>query len=503
MKSLMTVLILLCVSTLHSANACAQLVRSLDLGEHGFQSPVTTLSVAPRSAGEGADRFRYRLKVLPHETTPGNAAMNYASAFADYSFFKNDRANFQEFKEDYSEWSGGEVSLSDIPLEKLTVACSRFDEFIDNHISVATRCRQCDWGIAIEDLRGKQVLQMDFPAIRSANSISWTLVLKTRAAIKQGEFERATELLRMHYTLAQNVSRLNNSIAVLTSVQCISRANDTLLEFIAQPDAPNMYWAIAQLPHPIISGVAAMETQLVMLENLVPEFSEIDAAQWPDQQWERIALEVFETFADTENLTSTPNAAREQTTAKALYLKASLAGLTAAKKRLLVARMDATKVESMSVAQIMLLDAKREYEQAKSEFQTMIYMPIPASILLQQRREAAYSPETRQDNLGANIFYTFGPMNLNQKVAEVQQELDLIHTIEAMRLHAADTGSLPLSLDEIKSVSIPLDPLTGKPFVCQLALNNAEFTLNPSAYERSRFVIKLKRQARIKGNSNE
>ena len=503
MKCLMTVLTLLCISIFQPTIGCAQLLRSVDLDEHGFSSPVATLSVTPRSA-IGTDRFRYRLKVLPSETVPGNAAMNYASAFAGYSFFKNDRANFKEFKEDYSEWSGGKISLSDIPLEKLKVACSRFDEFIDDHIAVATRCRECDWGVAIEDLRGKQLLQMDFPAIRSASSISWTLVLKTRAAIKQGELEEATDLLRMHYTLAKNVSRLNNSIAILTAVQCLSRANMTLLELVAQPDAPNMYWAIAQLPHPIISGVAAMETQLSMFENLMPEFTEIDESQWSDQRWKRVAIEVFETLADAKTLGSASGETGEKLDAKALFLKASLAGVTTAKKRLLAAGTDAMKIEKMSVSQIMLLDAKHEYEKAKSEFQTMIYMPIPDSILMQRRRNEAYSPESLQNNLGANIFNTFGPLNLHLQVAAVQQELDLIRIIEAMRLHAAETGSLPLSLDEIKSVSIPLDPVTGKPFVCQLALSKAEFTLNQSAYERSRFVIKLNKTTRTnRGNSNE
>jgi hypothetical protein len=503
MNCLITVLTLLCISIFHPTTGCAQLLRSVDLDEHGFPSPVATLSVTP-SAAIGADRFRYRLKLLPSETVHGNAAMNYASAFAGYSFFKNDRANFKEFEEDYAEWSGGKVSLSDIPMEKLKVACARFDEFIDNHIAVATRCRECDWGVAIEDLRGKQLLQMDFPAIRSASSISWTLVLKTRAAIKQGEFEKATDLLRMHYTLAQNVSRLNNSIAILTAIQCLSRANMTLLEFVAQPDAPNMYWAIAQLPHPIISGVAAMETQMAMFENLVPEFKEIDESQWSDQRWKRVAMEVFETFSDANNLDSSSGGTGKQTNAKTLFLKASLTGVTAAKKRLLAAGTDTANIEKMSVSQVMLLDAKHEYEKAKSEFQTMIYMPIPDSILMQRRRNEAYSPEALQNNLGANIFSTFGPLNLHQQVAEVQQELDLIRIIEAIRLHAADTGSLPLSLDEIKSVSIPLDPWTGKPFDCQLTLNKAEFTLNQSAYERSRFVIKLNKTTRTnQGNSNE
>ncbi len=40
--------------------------------------------------------------------------------------------------------------------------------------------------------------------------------------------------------------------------------------------------------------------------------------------------------------------------------------------------------------------------------------------------------------------------------------------IEALRMHAAATGSLPNSLDEIKSVPVPNNPVTGKPYVYRM-----------------------------------
>ena len=43
-------------------------------------------------------------------------------------------------------------------------------------------------------------------------------------------------------------------------------------------------------------------------------------------------------------------------------------------------------------------------------------------------------------------------------------QLNALQTIEAIRMHAAETGALPKSLEEIKVVPAPMSPLTGQPY---------------------------------------
>jgi len=46
----------------------------------------------------------------------------------------------------------------------------------------------------------------------------------------------------------------------------------------------------------------------------------------------------------------------------------------------------------------------------------------------------------------------------------------LLRTIEAIRMYAADHGSqLPLSLEAITAVPVPLDPVTGQAFLYQVS----------------------------------
>ena len=79
---------------------------------------------------------------------------------------------------------------------------------------------------------------------------------------------------------------------------------------------------------------------------------------------------------------------------------------------------------------------------------------------------------------------------VNQKIAALQ-------CLEAIRIYAARHNKLPLSLDDIKSVPIPLDPMTMTSFLYEL--KNDIAVLSSSANQKSelpvyplRYEIKLR-----------
>jgi hypothetical protein len=55
------------------------------------------------------------------------------------------------------------------------------------------------------------------------------------------------------------------------------------------------------------------------------------------------------------------------------------------------------------------------------------------------------------------------------RFAELDRQFAMLRCVEAIRLHAAHHGlELPGSLDEIKVVPVPADPMTGLPFIYRL-----------------------------------
>ena len=72
----------------------------------------------------------------------------------------------------------------------------------------------------------------------------------------------------------------------LVGIAIARRLIDRVDELIAQPGAPNLYWALTALPRPLIGLRDQMELEQVVLENLVPELSDAalkrprDPAEW-------------------------------------------------------------------------------------------------------------------------------------------------------------------------------------------------------------------------------
>ncbi len=76
----------------------------------------------------------------------------------------------------------------------------------------------------------------------------------------------------------------------------------------------------------------------------------------------------------------------------------------------------------------------------------------------------------------------------------LERQLNALQAIEAIRMHAAQTGKLPATLEEITIVPVPLNPVTEKPFVYRLdgetAILELPFSDKMNDYS-SRFEITL------------
>jgi hypothetical protein len=79
------------------------------------------------------------------------------------------------------------------------------------------------------------------------------------------------------------------------------------------------------------------------------------------------------------------------------------------------------------------------------------------------------------------------PALSNARGASVRSErrIAMLRVVEALRLHAAESGGkLPSSLDEIKAVPLPIDPVTGKPFGYKLTDGKATLDAPPPAGDK-------------------
>lgn len=483
--------ILAIVSLLTSGVARSEAVSEEQDGDDGYNE-VIRMTVTP--ADEPVPAFKYRLTLRPHELLPGNSVANYMRAFPEGGFERQWKSAQDEFGDDIYEWNQSSIPISKLPLGKLRNVTSRFDSLVENFVGPGSRCRNTDWGVAFEDLKGPEIITFLLPEIQSMRSVSRALALRTRLAIAEHRYDDAIELMRMNYRLGRDVGQQPILVSGLVGMAICGITNGNMVDLMAAPDSPNMYWALSELPRPQVSLREAIRLELVigprMFEVLNdPEHKDRSYDAWNDL-WRREAtwlmteglqLLSFDSYGDDMQVTQDPE------TQSLVAVGLGLASYSHAKERLLAWGFGPERVEQMPVGQVLAIYHARIYQLQADEFEKSFYVDFPSGQKIAREASAKLS---QRGPLGSSadreilpIASLLLPAVQATQVAAVRTErnLDALRVIEALRMHAAQNdGQWPKTLDEITCVPVPENVATGEPFDYHLEGDIAVLTLPDS-----------------------
>ena len=432
----------------------------------GDDGPFEIIEMTVSAAAEPSPVFKHRLTVLPHETTAGNAATVYMNSLGENALTRKWKQASEAFGEDFYRWARYETPRESIPLDKLRQASGYFDDFIRENIERASLRRDSDWGFGFEDLQGSLVFDLPINGLQETRSISRVLNLQAKLAILEFRFDDAIHLMKMNYRLAENVGREKVLVGSLISFAVVGITNGNMVDLIATPDSPNMYWALTELPRPVadLRGAFRLECRAVM--RIFPAFDDVESESHSPEEWARIIGDLSETALSTWGGHELSEAMK--------FIPAAIGVLAyaPAKKRLIAQGFDEAKVEAMPVGKVLLLDANREYRLIADQVEKEIYLPNPVVV----KRRAAIEEMMRKQEV--NAFNSFGKtvaliilpavQAVLEADARTQRDIDALRLIEALRMHAAENGKFPASLEEIALVPVPDNPATGKPFEYRL-----------------------------------
>jgi hypothetical protein len=167
-----------------------------------------------------------------------------------------------------------------------------------------------------------------------------------------------------------------------------------------------------------------------------------------------------------------------------------------AKERLIASGMNRDAVEQMPVAKVIAIDSSRGYQRLADEFEKWWYTPLPVALEREKAATRMLGPGKFDRSYGEILASLLLPALSAARNAQVRLDwqLNALQTIEAIRMHAAETGELPKSLDEIKVVPVPMSPLSGKPYDYRLEGDTAVLELPANKLIQNfawRFEIKL------------
>jgi hypothetical protein len=414
---------------------------------------------------------KYRLLPDKRDLAPGNAAAQYYRA---YGLFYENPSLLREVKESYwYDWL--ETPLDDLPKKEMHDKLSQARHFI-REIEVGARRRDCDW-----QLEGREEgIGLLLPDVQGFRTVGVLLAARARLEIAEGRFDDAVRTLQSGYALARHLGRGPSPIHTYVGGAVAGQMSAQLDELLRQPGAPNLYWALAELPRPFIDPAPGIEEDGRFLDNMFPWLKRLDGPPMTEVEIQAGVL-AFRKKLDDLGVAATSEPERLLQAAQLVQAHGD------AKKRLLAReKYKAEQVEAMPLVQAVALAAYLDYRESFDEMTE--WARVPGGI-----RHAGYKKAVERYNQAVarldrlffrNLLGSVGAggdfvTKVYETAERVQRRLAALACVEALRMHAARTGKWPASLDDLSDVPVPVDPVTGKSFEYSVRDDTATVTTPP------------------------
>ena len=408
------------------------------------EEPVVHLTTRPMAAPKPA--LKYQLLPELRELNPGNAAHGYLKCFMEqrYFFFTResaaDRARYQT------------MPLAALPAEKL----SKYG---------GAALRQADWAARLDTLDwqtlphiqngGLEVLPAELGPLQV---LAGALQVRFRAAVGRRQFDDAIRTAKTMLALGRHLGEYPTEVANLIGLSIAHLSLDTLEEMVQQPGCPNLYWALTDLPCPLVDLRKGVQGDRTLVAGELRLLHDDDSMTEAEMEKFLSRLSSVQSFLREQTGRAPHNLQRElRARLRSRFQDTDL--VLAARRRLVEAGYAKELVNTFPPSQIILLDEKREFEVQRDERMKLLALPLWQ---IDAPPARGHSREQDEDGLLADLLPHI--VKLRRTQGQLQQQIALLRHVEALRLYAAEHESkLPAELSDIP-VPLPIDPVTGKPF---------------------------------------
>jgi hypothetical protein len=268
-------------------------------------------------------------------------------------------------------------------------------------------------------------------------------------------------------------------VGCLIGITVSGMMSEQLQQLIQQPDAPNLYWALSTLPHPLVDIRLGVEAETSFLVLQFPELHGLDKKNLSPDEWRALLTRFLTNCQDIVNYSMDQHASLSKEALTAMVAASTLQAYPQAKRHLIDLGRSAAEVEAMPVAQVVLLYTVQVYNELSEEQAKWMLLPFSEIGAGFNQAQQRISDEFAANREIIPIGRFFLPAIMTVKHSETRCEwiLAKMRIFEALRLYAAaHDGRWPDRLTDITEVPIPLNPIDGKPFVYKREGNKAILT---------------------------
>ena len=432
-------------------------------------SLVTQLTVRP--ARESVPALKYHLLPELSEQTPGNAALLYYRSFAPEWLTHIRPAESKKL----DAWS--EKPTREPPAEFRWVLRYKALQEID----LGARREYCEWELAPRFR--KEGIGMLLPDIQSFRSFARVLTLRARFQMLDGKHDDVLHSVQTGLKFARDISNAPTLVQSLVGNAIATLTLKEVEEWIQTPGAPNLYWALTDLPRPFIDLRKPLQGERLFIENLFPEVRETIA-----RRKVLSAADMNRQIAHLAGLAREWSVALDEVSGRVTLAALAAKTYPRARHALLAQGWTKEQLEAMPVLQVFVLHEILVYDSIYDDMLKWYGLPYWQARPGLQRASKRLKEGRADLNLGGILAGLLLPAVDNVLFASTRLErrIDALRCVEALRLHAAlHGGKLPEKLADVTDVPVPNDPVTGKPFEYRLNGDKATLTGPTLAGERA------------------
>lgn len=435
------------------------------------------LALSPTAALSPALKY----KLLPElgDQTPGNAALEYYRALSpDWGW-----GNIRQQKTWETIEKALQTPLKDLRRkEKTEGPAGDYLGWIEDlkmlqQVDRAARREYVDWGMAERVRREGFYLLM--PDVQSLRQIGTLLAVRARLQIAKGHYDKALYTLQTGLALGHHTGNGVLLIQDLVGMAIAQLMFARLEELIEQPGAPNLYWALTDLPRPFFDLRKALQGEKLGIYATIPELHSLETTRLTEEQQQKL----LQTLGAREVLMygQKPNWA-DRLTGTFLVLHS----YPEAKKALIAEGRKPEEVEALPALQVVMIHALHQYQRLQDDDFKCAGLPYwEAQPLLKQNAERFRQARRRLEGMP---FIDFLPaiQKVIASAGRTDRRIAALRCVEAIRIYAAaHDAKLPATLAAIKEVPIPIDPMTGKAFTYRVTGERATLIAPPPPGEQA------------------
>ena len=473
--------IVYCVIALALCNGTTLYGQALNAGTSKSDSSIRIVELKVNPAAEPVPAMSLRLHPSLLERKSGNAVPFYYRAVASLP------AKYQdEIRPNIDKWLG--TNISALPLEEVKKTLQILQGSL-RETSKATRRSYCHWEMPLED-----GMSMLLPELSGFRNLIYGVRLQARMQMAEHRLEAALNSLQTMFAMSWDMGQGPTIIQSLVATAMGQMAIQDAELFMQQPGAPNLYWALAMMPKPLVSMREAIEREQQMLTVQFPQLAELDKKIMSAEDARILVEKLAQMLNGWNGEGNYPAKTSPEAVAFVMMVYPQ------AKAMLLKQGFDPDRIEAMPSPQIALLYIVQVYQKYSQNMFKWFYAPYSVAIEKEQEFVRTMERELSSPN---DALLGFLPRMLlpalsraQSKTCQLDRNIAALRCVEAIRMYAAQNkGKLPQTLGAITAVPVVDNPSTGQQFSYRIeegkAILEAPPLLGDSARSGLKYIIEI------------